>query len=87
MQAVGLLQDLGHKRIRYYHGGMSDWTENGGPVETGELRGAPAMIPVAKRSERMRLSWSMAVDVLGQWSIDKLFLFWLAMIVVLGFIF
>jgi len=89
MQAVGLLQALGYKRIRYYHGGMSDWRENGGPVETDDLRDAPRVMAVPKKdsSQPMRLSWSMALDVLGQWSIDKLFLFWLAMIVVFGVVY
>jgi hypothetical protein len=88
MQAVRLLETLGYERIRYYHGGMSDWTENGGLVDTASLRSAP-VTPSAKKdsSQPMRLSWSTALDVLGQWSIDKLFLFWLAMIVVFGFIY
>ena len=87
MQAVGLLQALGYERIRYYHGGMTDWVENGGAVDTGDFARPPTVIPVPKRDQPMRLSWSMALDVLGQWSIDKLFLFWLAMIVVFGVIY
>jgi Ion channel len=88
MQAVGLLQALGYERIRYYHGGMSDWVENGGPVDTEDPRGSPVTaVPKRDPSQPMRVSWSMALDVLGQWSIDKLSLFWLAMVVAFGFIY
>jgi potassium channel LctB len=34
-QAVGLLEQLGYANVRHYAGGIKEWRERGGPVETG----------------------------------------------------
>ena len=89
MQAVRLLQALGYQRLRYYRGGMSDWTKSGAPVEK-KASASPFPEGAANRNlsaPLSRLSWAKALDVLGQWSIDRLGFFWLAMIVVLGVIY
>jgi potassium channel LctB len=89
MQAVGLLQSLGYGKLRYYHGGMTDWVENGGAVER---QGGEGMVNQKIRRENViapvsGLSWSRALDMLGQWSIDRLVFFWFAMIAGFGVIY
>jgi hypothetical protein len=89
MQAVGLMQALGYQKLRYYHGGLTDWVENGGLVERENDVSSPAGTSVARpvSAPRSHFSWSKALDVLGQWSIDRLVFFWLAMIVGFGLLY
>ena len=83
-----MLERMGYTNLHYYVGGMADWVENGGSVET-------AMPPrVARLPERdlrstsaRSVSWSNWLDILASWSLEQLVGFWLAIIVVFGFIY
>lgn len=52
---MGLLQNLGYTNLREYAGGMADWTESGGPIESGaqgNLHAALNENPSATSTER-----------------------------------
>jgi len=87
-QAVGLLEQMGYKNIRYYIGGMADWVEMGGPVEKMDLPVAHALPRQFIRAETSKVwSWSRWLEVLANWPLDRLVFFWLGMILVFGFVY
>src|SRR5436309_12717990 len=79
---------MGYTNLRYYVGGMADWVENGGAVEKVEV---PVIAEVARRNGQSasgwRVSWSNWLVILASWSLEQLVGFWLAIIVVFGFIY
>jgi potassium channel LctB len=83
-QAVGLLERMGYTNLRYYVGGMADWVENGGSVETA----MPPRVERDLRSTSARaVSWSNRLDILANWSLQQLICFWLGIIFVFGLIY
>ena len=79
---------MGHTNLRYYVGGMADWVENGGSVETAVPPRVARLPERDLRSTSARsVSWSNWLDILASWSLEQLVGFWLAIIVVFGFIY
>lgn len=82
------MQGMGYENIRYYAGGMADWMEHRGPVATLQPSGVQGRLAnVVKRARPGRLSWSAAVDVLANCSMEQLLSFWLGMILACGLIY
>src|SRR5438552_5546630 len=79
---------MGYTNLHYYVGGMADWVENGGSVETAV---PPRVARLPKRDLRSTsarsVSWSNWLDILASWSLEQLVGFWLAIIIVFGFIY
>jgi len=79
---------MGYTNLLYYVGGMADWVESGGPVEKVEPAAAPPrsgqniQSPISSNS-----SWSSFLDLLANWSLDRLVGFWLGMILVFGLVY
>lgn len=78
---------MGYQNLRFYKGGMAEWTEQKGPIEgtsvTGSLlRPAAARDKPAPASRRNRLL--SLIDALGDRSIGELLLVWLWMIIGFG---
>jgi hypothetical protein len=87
-QAVGLLEGMGYKNIRYYVGGMEDWVESGGPVEKMESPVAESSPTRVIRPEPSQtFSWWGWLGALADWPLERLVFFWLGMIIVFGFIY
>jgi len=82
-QAVGLLQAMGFTNLRYYVGGMADWAENGGAVEQVGAPAAPVSSAAPARASH-RLSW---LEVVANFSLEKLVGVWLGMILLFGLIY
>lgn len=80
---MGLLEKIGYTQLRYYVGGMADWAENGGAVEQVETTTAPVSSIAPARASH-RLSW---LEVVANFSLEKLVGIWLGMIVVFGLIY
>ena len=93
---MGLLRKIGYAKARHYHGGIADWKEAGGAVETA-LSGAPSRrsaAPEPLRSESRsvlarpdasrRRRANTIVDGLERLQTRHLFLLWLAMVLLLG---
>lgn len=76
---------MGYRNLRYYFGGMADWTEGGGVVDRID---APAMaVPVkslAQLGTSRPLSW---LELFVNLSLEKLVSLWLGMILVFGLIY
>lgn len=49
---MSLLGELGYTNLREYTGGMAEWTDHGGPLETGEGRGGGRSIGIASADTR-----------------------------------
>jgi Ion channel len=94
---VERLHELGYTNIRHYRGGIADWQEAGGPVESQTV--SPAMtdrtansldtLQVRPRSQplhlpRPRQRGSALLDMIERCSTSQLFLAYLAMIVLCG---
>jgi hypothetical protein len=87
MQAVGLLHQLGYANVRDYSGGLAEWSERGGPVESAPdsaQGGQPVVLPALSGNGRIAASTrsrtlGRMVDVVGSRRIDQLLLFWLWM--------
>ena len=76
---------MGYTNLRYYIGGMADWVENGGAVESSET--ASAVVPAARvtlTTNSRGLSW---LELLANFSLERLVVIWLGMIVVFGLIY
>lgn len=80
---MGLLEKIGYTNLRYYVGGMADWVEKGGAVEQVETTTAPVTSAAPARASH-RLSW---LEVIANFSLQKLVGIWLGMIVVFGLIY
>ena len=79
---------MGYANLHYYVGGMADWVENGGSVETAVPPRVARLPERDLRSTSARsVSWSNWLDILASWSLEQLVGFWLAIIVVFGFIY
>jgi hypothetical protein len=78
-----LLRETGYTNLRHYIGGMADWLAHGGPVEKSA---APVSPPVraAAQSPAGHFSW---LEIIANWPLDRLIGFWLAMIIVFGFVY
>jgi potassium channel LctB len=83
-QAVGLLEKIGYTHLRYYVGGMADWTENGGAVEQVESPPTAPVTSVASAGASHRLSW---LEVVANFSLETLVGVWLGMILLFGLIY
>jgi potassium channel LctB len=83
-QAVGLLEGLGYTNLRYYVGGMAEWSETGGPVAGQNQAAAPSSNSSSLAPRAHRLSWLERVAGL---SLERLVVLWLSMIVVFGVIY
>ena len=83
-----MLERMGYTNLHYYVGGMADWVENGGSVETAVPPRVARLPERDLRSTSARsVSWSNWLDILASWSLEQLVGFWLAIIVVFGFIY
>jgi hypothetical protein len=93
---VGLLQQLGYSNVRHLYGGIADWKEAGLPIESVPADitanvSAPeplrrATIRTSTRTSTLsprRLSDAM-FDLVERLSIGRLFIVWLALILVCG---
>src|SRR6266550_3387445 len=79
---------MGYTNLHYYVGGMADWVENGGSVETAVPPRVARLPERDLRSTSARsVSWSNWLDILASWSLEQLVGFWLAIIIVFGFIY
>jgi hypothetical protein len=82
---VSLLRDLGYTNLRHYRGGLADWRDNGGPLETAtrspRVSGRRARISSAT-APRDRRWGGVLVDLIERQSTSRLFLMWLGMIAV-----
>jgi hypothetical protein len=94
---VRLLQQLGYLNLRHYHEGIAGWEEAGLPVES-EATAISATSPRAEasadrrrpRGETLsrRRQWGNAVlDLIDRLSTGRLFLAWLAMVLMCGVIY
>jgi potassium channel LctB len=84
---VSLLRGLGYTNVRHYPGGISEWTESGGPVETTTPHPPePAPVPRLTRiTIPDRQQWGSALlDVIERRSTTELFILWLAMVAACG---
>lgn len=84
-----LLRELGYTNVRHYAGGISEWADGGGPVETGAARVPEVAPPPPPHLVRItipdRHQWgSRLLDALERRSTSQLFLLWLAMVVTCG---
>lgn len=83
---MGLLQGMGYKGTRHYVGGMADWVENRGPVEKIDVSSADVSPGQFIRAQPAK-TWSRWLDLLVNWSLDRLVFFWLGMILAFGFVY
>ena len=84
-QAVGLLEGMGYTNLRYFVGGMAEWSENAGPVE--QSNGAAVPVPNGSRAALMttrRLSW---LEKVANLSLERLIAVWFGMILVFSVIY
>jgi Ion channel len=94
---VERLHELGYTNLRHYRGGIADWTEARGPVESqtgptsmagpmAALVDAPQVRPRSRPMSvpRQRQWESILLDVVERQSTSQLFLAYLAMIVLCG---
>jgi len=80
-----LLTKLGYTNLRYYIGGMEDWQEKDGPVERTDNESPP---PSVDRRAPLAVARQLcALEILANWSLERLIGFWLGMIVVFGVIY
>jgi hypothetical protein len=82
---VGLLEAMGYTNLRYYVGGMADWVESGGPVETSDLAKTPAQLGKDGLARGGRRLWWF--DIVANWSLERLIGVWLGMILAFGLIY
>jgi len=76
---------MGYTNLRYFVGGMVEWSERGDPVESARGAGAPvsdhdSLALLAGN----RLSW---LETIANFSLERLIFVWLGMIVVFGLIY
>lgn len=84
-QAVGLLEGLGYTNLRYYVGGMAEWSETGGPVEGQNKSAAPPSKGSSVASlTTHRLSW---FETVANFSLERLIVVWFGMIALFGSIY
>ena len=79
---------MGYKNVRHYVGGMADWAASGGPVE--KIDSQVAMISASATigtTPPRNASWSGWLNILANWPLDRLVLFWLGMILAFGLIY
>jgi potassium channel LctB len=76
---------MGYSNLRHYVGGMEEWVENGGCVESSapSLAVKPA-VPTRRHVASRGISW---LEILAGWSLERLVGLWLAMIAVFGLIY
>jgi potassium channel LctB len=76
---------MGYSNLRHYAGGMSDWIEDGGPVERNE-NGTP---PVSARAAPLSADTHpfSRLEALANYPLTKLITVWLGMIVAFGFLY
>jgi hypothetical protein len=80
---VSLLRRLDYTHLRHYRGGLADWQENGGPLETSTTPppAGPPRLRVTETAVSRRQQWAGAlIDVIERQSTARLFLAWLGMI-------
>ena len=91
-----LLRELGYTNVRHYHGGLADWKDSGGPIESVAptiARAAPQAGPrpraILSRTTELRAGqWGNAIlDLIERRSTLELFLAWLAVIVLSGVVY
>ncbi len=99
-QAVRLLHDLGYTNLRHYSGGIADWEESGGVIESVSAPAVPPrqtesrLAPVRTTSTARRIrpprapgryGWGNAIlDLIERRTTSWLFMAWLAMIMACG---
>lgn len=81
---MSLLEKKGYTHLRYYVGGMADWTESGAEVEQDVLPVSTPIGSVASPLVSRRLSW---LEVVANLSLETLVGIWLGMIMVFGLIY
>ncbi len=76
---------MGYRNLRYYVGGMADWTEHDGPVEKTALAAATIQFNSSVQAgTSRRLSW---LELLANLSLETLVGVWLGMILLFGLIY
>jgi len=76
---------MGYTNLRYFVGGMAEWSERGGPVESESSAAAPvinriSLAPLAVHG----LSW---LETVANFSLERLIVVWFGMIIVFGLIY
>ena len=88
---MGLLRTLGYTDLHHYRGGLADWQEAGEPVERLEPRPPEAGAPTLTRGPSSRPAhrqWAGAfLDAVDRQSTARLFLAWLAIILLCGMLY
>ncbi len=85
---MGLLEKLGYRNLRYFVGGMAEWVESGGPVEKSEpVTAIPGPGQIVQTSISHQSSWTGFLDLVANWSLERLIGFWLGMILVFGLVY
>jgi len=80
-KAVGVLNELGYRRVRDFDGGMAEWTEAGLPVERGSRKVTPAAAPAPLKRPVEAASYRFAP---ARWSIRQLLVTWLGINLTFG---
>ena len=76
---------MGYRNLRYYVGGMADWTESGAVIDKSDAPVASAPVKSsAQLGTSRRLSW---LELLANLSLETLVSVWLGMILVFGLIY
>src|SRR6185295_14064961 len=76
---------MGYTNLRYFVGGMAEWSENGGPME--QRNGANVPLPNGSSVTPItahRLSW---LETIANLSLERLIAVWFGMILVFGLIY
>lgn len=76
---------MGYSNLRHYRGGMEEWVENGGPVESSAAPAAvKTAVPTRRQVAARGISW---LEMLAGWSLERLVGLWLAMIAIFGLLY
>jgi potassium channel LctB len=77
---VGLLTALGYSHVRHYVGGLAEWTDSGGPLESGAGESHESVMTSARARPATRESvrW---IDWLADLSLTRLFGTWLGLVI------
>ncbi len=86
---------MGYTNVRHYAGGLEEWRESGGPIESGapeqtKFISQPQAVPIQPQSTNngvmSQSSWGGSlVELIDRQPTSRLFLFWIAMTLAFAF--
>ena len=80
-----MLEKLGYNHLRHYVGGMADWIDHHCEVEKYDSAVVRMSIRPTRQFTALRnISW---LEVIADWSLERLIGFWLGMILVFGIVY